>query len=158
MPNWIINEVEVTGSREAIDRAAALIADEGKVDFNRVHPMPEKFISHPNEVHVGYPNGNVWALAEWGTKWNAQDSGKIKTAASDGSIGWYFSSAWSAPEAWFHALLAKLKAEDISVSITLTYADPMEWAGGWIECDTLGVVTQGNMRRKEVTKFLGQDQ
>lgn len=157
MPNWIINEVVVTGERESIDKVAALIADEGVVNFNLALPQPEKFISHPNSDYLGYPNSNVWALENWGTKWNAQESGKIKTKASMAASGWFFSSAWSAPDLWFAELVKKINADpSINVAITLDYADASDWTGEHIWRDGSGNVVREPMTRKEVNEFLGE--
>lgn len=157
MPNWIINEVVVTGERESIDKVAALIADEGMVNFNLALPQPEKFISHPNSDYLGYPNSNVWALENWGTKWNAQDSGKIKTSVTGASSGWYFSSAWSAPDLWFAKLVDLINADDtINVSITLDSADASDWSGEHLWRDGSGRVARAPMSRSAVSAFLGE--
>ena len=69
----------------------------------------------------GYWNSLEWAIAKWGTKWNALD---INVCQSGRTI--FFNTAWSAPIPIYKALAKKFPMHKISVK----YYDEGGWFAG----------------------------
>jgi hypothetical protein len=88
MPNWCINNIEISGPAKEIARFKQTCIrpdneNDGKpcFDFNSIIPMPAILEGTivPGEVDIeafkqtGSPNWYDWANKNWGTKWNAAE-------------------------------------------------------------------------------------
>lgn len=153
MPNWVINELEVTADKENMAAVKALVLSSNGIDFNNILPLPKKLIHGGSSLE--YPNANVWGLENWGTKWNALE---FEELAVDGDKKcWLFDTAWTAPELWFQRLAEVIGRSDIDAKVRLDYASPTDWDGGWMEFGTDGVVERGAMSAKQLNEFLGEN-
>jgi hypothetical protein len=79
-------------------------------DFNKVIPMPTPLldISSPQYSEAdkkqadenirlyGHPDWYDWAIAEWGTKWNAWDVKEGRVSKNEAVL--HFSTAWAPPQ------------------------------------------------------------
>lgn len=112
MPNHVTNIV--VARKEVID---ALLNEKGRVDFERIIPMPEIIyrgaLSFEDEIRLQGRDWYNWSIANWGTKWNAYDSERL----SDTKV--QFDTAWSHPALVIIALSFLFPEDTISV----IYAD-----------------------------------
>ena len=127
MPNWVSNNIRVTGSEQDI---AELVARAGKEPVTwraeeageeKVPPFnfanfiaPEQEILDSGEYHgtrgfvkgekVGHTSSNwyEWNIANWGTKWDACDAELNAINAEE--VVFNFQTAWSPPEPIFSAM------------------------------------------------------
>lgn len=88
MPNHVATRIRA--NQEVLD---ALLDADGRADFEKLIPMPEKI----NRETLSFDQMNdpmswyAWSLKNWGTKWNAYDS-KMKPGELK------FETAWKHPE------------------------------------------------------------
>ena len=132
IPKPAILDVTTSGSEEALG-LAALVGDVVSVDFERSFPFLKDEIKlkgvpvhHPEQVRAwlaehrpealeagriaaraiaetGYPDWYHWAIANWGTKWDAYD---YKQRSSEPDLFTFkFETAWSFPEPIFDKLV-----------------------------------------------------
>lgn len=91
MPNYVENDLYITGAKEDVNALIQSIAGtEGRhlIDFNKIIPYPEAFRikdaeyerlgrekfheTYGRKAHDGYNSGgHDWCCDNWGTKWNA---------------------------------------------------------------------------------------
>jgi hypothetical protein len=142
MPNWVYNELTISGSAEDIANIKEQLA--------RPKPMPngeaseERVISfwnikHPpldklDEYHSthGWANGEatgqtnynwyVFNNREWGTKWDASDASL--NSDTETSLSYSFSTAWSPP-----SVFTALSEQYPDATITLWYEEEQGWGG-----------------------------
>lgn len=82
MPNWVRNELIVTGKAEDVSRFVDYVGQ--TMDFENIIPPPANMFlgDLPGETFVsvkqrkecaekGIPNWYDWQIEHWGTKWNA---------------------------------------------------------------------------------------
>lgn len=126
MPNWVINQLKVSG--KGADKILQKYIDSEKeyFDFNKVIPMPkelsetEESSSTPKEVFernkrkYGYASWYDWAIDNWGTKWNAHDAYIV----ANGDEVW-FQTAWSAAL----PIVEKLSENHPELEFEIKYAD-----------------------------------
>lgn len=87
MPNWIINKIKLNGEKENIEKLLSMITENEAIDFDKIIPMPKtqkecdpKYYVNENS-HVELMKDRPWfdwyewSCDNWGTKWNACDSG-----------------------------------------------------------------------------------
>lgn len=92
----------------------ALLDDEGRVDFNKVIPMPDTVYrgdlsSKEEEEHPGDQNWYGWGIANWGTKWNAYQTEVHLPEEVQ------FDTAWAHPFPVIEALSRKFPEAEIKV-------------------------------------------
>ena len=86
MPNHITNRLTIEGQNGDVKAIMESIKGEKtRLDFSKVIPMPEGL------EETGYIYWYDWAIANWGTKWNAYGSPDDRD--TDDTI--YFETAWS---------------------------------------------------------------
>lgn len=111
MPNHVLNELIFRGVQDAdADRILAqIVNDEGKVDFERLVPMPLNMwwgnVGSQHEKAFGNTSLD-WARQNWGTKWNAYESEPVERVNDVLAIR--FQTAWSPPYPWLAAVFNKL--------------------------------------------------
>ena len=86
MPNWVNNDLKITGPEAELERFLAECFSESesgpRLDFDRFIPMPapikEGVLRDNGAVIVGseasFPDWYLWSIRNWGTKWNAQNT------------------------------------------------------------------------------------
>ena len=79
MSNWVTNRIVFHGNRENIDRVLRSIKGNGSmIDFNKIIPMPNNIyrgdLGKRERELYGSNNWYDWSVANWGTRWNAQNS------------------------------------------------------------------------------------
>jgi len=148
MPNWCANSLKITPTNEQAKTMLAKIEaalEEAKEDgecrlFDTIHPMPNELMDTTkgsfgdeekeaanqakiavNTAKYGYPTWYEFALAEWGTKWDACEVTYDKQG--DSLLIW-FDTAWSPPM----AIYTKLEAMGFEVEATYCEAG-MGYAG-----------------------------
>ena len=118
MPNWCINQLEVTGPDADLDRfleATTSDADDNgdrHLSFDRLVPMPAE-----------YEQGELWynwRIEHWGTKWDLGTDTDSVPVVDDDLIFWEFSTAWAPPEPWLLAASEKFP----TLTFTLGYDEP----------------------------------
>lgn len=142
MPNWVYNELTISGSAEDIANIKEQLA--------RPKPMPngeaseERVISFWNIKHPPldkmdeYHGMNGWAEGvatgqtpfnwynynnrEWGTKWDASDA--CLNSDTETSLSYSFSTAWSPP-----SVFTALSEQYPDSTITLWYEEEQGWGG-----------------------------
>ena len=112
MPNWCNNTLTVSGPQEIISRMRSEIRgkQEEVLDFEMILPTPRDLL----EGQGWYD----WRVANWGTKWNADDSALEEISAEE--MVYYFMSAWSPPI----QVIAALGKNFPSLSFNLQYSEP----------------------------------
>lgn len=124
MPNYVTNNVELTGKQEDIEKLLKSIkSSDSDFDFEKIAPMPKelmgtqsKYGSSENELLkmiYGADDWYKWRLRFWGTKWNAGD------VCLYGSRTITFKTAWATPETIFR----KLSKDNPGVDIEVHFAD-----------------------------------
>jgi hypothetical protein len=134
MPNWVHNHVEIRGERHSVLHFVSFIKgkkSDVSFDFNSVIPIPEALMD--SEAHTyggenskarnelreklrneyGFHNAIEFAVANWGTKWNACECAEVEldeTDKTDTKAIYTFDTAWSHPEPIFKALSEKFAA------------------------------------------------
>lgn len=113
MPNWVKNNVSVTGDKVAVDlfaqRHFTLIDKEIEstieFDFNTIKSMSDKVfkgdLGQEELEKYGSDNWYNWSINNWGTKWNACDTyieGMTEFSDSTAELRFSFNTAWSCPE------------------------------------------------------------
>ena len=101
MPNWCNNTITIKGSTDSIRELweTAQTADNGQFGLlNAIMPMPEELKDTVADGSEG-PNWYNWRVANWGTKWEIDDTGLEFVDHGDGtaSIQGWFDSAWAPP-------------------------------------------------------------
>jgi hypothetical protein len=141
MPNWCQNQLEITGPSNALKACLKAIRadkpdkdEEGKIsalDFEKILPMPEELwktvsptrddpksqaIAKAMTKKYGAPDWYIWALNNWGTKWNVfatlEDEDKDYARI-------VFDSAWSPPE----AIIQTLSGQHPELRFSLSYEE-----------------------------------
>ena len=84
MPNWCNNLIRISGPRADVQRLANLL-NGTEEPFSVIFPRPA------SEDENWYD----WNIANWGTKWDAND---FNMSVSDSDIHMHFSTAWSPSE------------------------------------------------------------
>ena len=156
MPNWVMNDLEITGSPEVIAKIKAQLS----APFERTHwdwfnkerktekvEKPFSFwnIIKPTDLEAyedaeGKPqNGKdhwyQWNVRNWGTKWDVSDV--QWRADSDEAIAFGFDTAWSPPV----EAIDKLAKQYPSAQLTLSYTEDNGWGGTMEWEDGQGVET-----------------
>jgi hypothetical protein len=116
MPNWVENEVSITGDnkilREIVEKYCTEFEerDEAKItclDFDKIIPMPEELrkTTSPNRLNAeemtgkyGYPDWYEWSLSNWGVKWNASPYLDARLDDNGGEVMFYFNTPWGTPD------------------------------------------------------------
>jgi len=130
MPNWVGNDIIVSGRKAEIDKLFSEVIVQRRdeytnelddyFDFNRIIPMPphQPDTSKPNPFwgaghdlssedkdKYGKNNWYDWSVEHWGTKWNASPDQIISRPYREGGTGRIsFSTAWSPPGSIFDEL------------------------------------------------------
>lgn len=113
MPNHVINEIIFrnvdAGKQAAI--AAKLCNDEGKVDFERLVPIPPNiWLGNVGTKHEKLGVSALdWCRENWRTKWNAYSHKPIER--TDDSITFRFETAWSPPYGWLVAVFNVIRLD-----------------------------------------------
>lgn len=126
MPNWVKNNVIVTGKKEALEQFKEKHFKEECLDFETIIPMPDKIfrgdLGQEEKEKYGDNNWYDWSIQNWGTKWNAgegylSDVQRIHTNTY--MLQFEFTTAWSVPE----QIYRKLSELYPDVGITVEFAD-----------------------------------
>ncbi len=113
MPNWVENEVTITGDNKILTDIREKYFTEYedgtiKFDLNKVIPMPEELssVSSPNYINgdkmiekYGVSDWYEWRLANWGVKWNTYPYGD--TVVKGNKLLFQFNSPWGVPSPVF---------------------------------------------------------
>jgi len=142
MPNWVYNELTISGSAEDIAKIKEQLAQpkpmpNGEASEERVisfwnikHPPLDKLDEY-HSTHgwaggeaTGQTNYNwyVFNNREWGTKWDAGDASL--NSESETSLSYSFSTAWSPP-----SVFTALSEQYPDATITLWYEEEQGWGG-----------------------------
>ena len=105
MPNWVDNEIILTGSSSVLKEIANAV-----FDFQTLHPCP--FINGEEHQEGWYP----WCVKHWGTKWTGRDI-CIDYEEGDSVMVVTCRTAWSAP----HGFLAYLTTKYSELKIENTW-------------------------------------
>jgi len=121
MPNWCECDFYISGPKEEVERYLETVKGEESVfDFNQLAPYPERFRGLDGQMHEwlrkppeerealppldGFNQGGYeWRIANWGTKWNANDVRLVheSTWQNEGrpalSVLVTFETAWAPP-------------------------------------------------------------
>ena len=105
MPNWVDNEIILTGNASVLREIA-----DTQFDFQKLHPCP--FINGEEHKEGWYD----WCVKHWGTKWSGRDIG-IHYEEGDTSMTVTCRTAWSSP----HGFLAYLTTKYSELKIENTW-------------------------------------
>ena len=129
MPNWCNNSITISGPTETIKQ----VWDDAHVgdDFgllNAMVPMPTELEDTTKGSNSDALNWYDWRVANWGTKWDIDDTGLEYVDNKDGTshiTGW-FDSAWAPPIEAYNTFLGDMD----NCSIEATYEEGgMDFAG-----------------------------
>jgi len=143
MPNWIGNNVTVSGDEQQMNDFFSNCFTDGSIDFEKIIPSPktkeecpEKYICDCKKEGIEDVNGGnwfnwyKWRIDKWGVKWNACD-GYIHRQGDF----FYFATPWGIPYGIYEKLTEmyqKLKfeveIEDGDEPFTLIYKHRYERA------------------------------
>ena len=113
MPNWIYNDVTVSGDKDQMNKFFEDCFDKGGcIDFDKIVPSPKTkkdcpkdYICNPEERHIEALKGREWFdwynwnCNNWGTKWNACDG------YCDDNGHFFFATPWCSPAPIFRKLM-----------------------------------------------------
>jgi hypothetical protein len=125
MPNWVKNNVSVTGNKQSLIDFKNKHIKNNELDFNTIIQMPSNIFQgnlgeEERKIH-GKNNWYDWSIKHWGTKWNASNTYYDEaTGTDDESIfNFSFDTAWACPIPIYEAL------KDLYPSLTfeVEYAD-----------------------------------
>lgn len=113
MPNHITTDVEITGTKEQIDKLVEktkLIRDndthENQFDFNGIVETPKDIyqgnLGQAELEKYGNKNWCDWNTANWGTKWNSYEVRYI--TGNDTTLVISIQTAWDTPRQIWEAL------------------------------------------------------
>jgi hypothetical protein len=111
MPNWCYNYA--TFEHEDPTMVARVVeAAEAQKLFDTFVPMPDRLreTNSPSGVNeelvaeFGSSNWYEWALANWGTKWDANVTGEADVFDDGKGVLLYFETAWSPPIEFYHCM------------------------------------------------------
>lgn len=146
MPNWVNNELTISGEPEVIKQMATQLSapyERQYYDFmkeeSRIEKVEKPFslwnIIKPTDLDAyhdakgkpqeGRDHWYNWNIRNWGTKWDVNDvfGGKI---SDDGkTISYGFDTAWSPPV----EAIDKLAEQYPSAQLTLSYTEENGWGG-----------------------------
>lgn len=148
MPNWVMNDLSITGTPEVIAQMKAqlsapyeithynFIKDEMetvKIEqpfsfWNIIKPTNlDEYHDKPNEKQdTRNPNHwYPWNISHWGTKWDVRE---VQVSESPTSLGFGFDTAWAPPV----EAIDRLAEQYPTASIELAYTEEQGW-GGTIE-------------------------
>jgi Ferredoxin-like domain in Api92-like protein len=139
VPNWVSNELALTGSPEDLEAVLAAFGDPDTededrrlLDFARLAPVPDDVVSHePLEgcilgKHEGGPmDARCWREQHWGSKSNAHWV-SVEGSPAAGTLRFEFSTAWTPAR----PLLPLIDSLWPGLSIDFTFVEPnMVFAG-----------------------------
>lgn len=121
MPNWVANQLKVSGNPSVVLAFTLAVRGTGKyaksaLDFNQVIPCPQELYEtesmglpseHPNraayearcaanKAKYGYETWYEFCCEEWGTKWNACDAAIVDKETTN-YVDYVFNTAWAPP-------------------------------------------------------------
>lgn len=126
MPNWVYNQLTVSGERHEVDmfvqKASASAIDWMTEDDRDAELSFANFI-RPSDPE-GYRNGGwyQWNIDNWGTKWDAT---RVERSDEGDSVSYTFDTAWSPPEPVFHAMVEQFPRLDFEMH----YLEEQGWGG-----------------------------
>jgi len=136
MPNWISNNITLSGNEEDLKKIKELVKSEhSEFDFNKIIKCPDELNDNTSPLHkkegetdkdfkekrrrfikeYGSDNWYDWCIYNWGTKWNASND----SLSYEGLENISFDTAWSTPM----RVLIKLSEMFPKVKIEVDYAD-----------------------------------
>ena len=140
MPNWVHNQLRITGPKEKVQEFKKGFIEKG---FEFTLPMPEEIrnteLSWPmpeeerkkqEELAKKYGHGNwhSWANVNWGTKWNA--NAVYLSKDNDNEVIFVFDTAWSEPIPW----LVETSKKYPELEFKMSFIEPMNDISGSIIC------------------------
>ena len=107
MPNWVKNELIVTGKTEDVARFVEYVGE--VMDFEKIIPPPANMFhgdlgdkERKECAEKGIPTWRDWQPEHWGTKWNACYCEEVIVSPFDNipytEAIYRFKTAWSTPE------------------------------------------------------------
>lgn len=110
MPDYVSNELTLTGSPRSLAAAMATLGDSTStdpdrriLDFGRIVPMPPEVASRPSSSeclhgrHVDPMDRHCWAEVHWGTVRKASNV-SMEGSVRGGVLRYEFSTAWTPAE------------------------------------------------------------
>jgi len=143
MPNWVQNEVRVTGEEKDLSAFLTFVSSkENDFDFNKISQMPielEKTVNGAPDMipdwqkqnskafiaEFGVDNWYDWCINNWGCKWNADE---VVVETFDGELKIDLETPWSPPR----EICDKLKSKFPMLDISWFYKEEGMHASGWI--------------------------
>lgn len=104
MPNYVAVVLEATGDHDALVSMLERIKNDekgiGSIDFEKIIPIPEHIfrgnIGAKERKKYGNNNWYDWCINNWGTKWNAMQTGSFRLGLNDVLV--MFETAWDYPD------------------------------------------------------------
>ena len=135
MPNWVKNELILTGDSEEVARFVEYVGE--VMDFKKIIPPPADMFDgdalgekeRRECAEKGIPNWYDWQSEHWGIKWNACDCEEVRLTpfgicGSRTEAIYRFDTAWNTPEPVIRRIIEDWPELDIG--------------GGYIEEDYSG--------------------
>lgn len=135
MPNWVFNQVTITGDAKSIAEVKGRLAaptpkrEASPFSFwNIVAPTDldryEKSVgSSDKENYEHEDNWYNWNNRNWGTKWDASDPNMVHDTAEE--IAYEFDTAWSPPI----PAMVQLSEQYPSLTIKIRFTEEQGWGG-----------------------------
>lgn len=113
MPNWVENEITITGDKTVLSQIKEQLArkvfyftnhstyeDTGRVDLQPINDNPFSFYNIVSPLVDGREPDDFdwynWNLANWGVKWDSHQA--LLANETDNELFYTFSTAWSDPD------------------------------------------------------------
>jgi len=133
MPNWSINNLQVSGDKVDIELFKKKAKGEDtELSLNSLHPVPAELMgtvspSSPRKKMLigkyGADDWYDWRIRNWGTAWDVQ---AVMEDEDEKYLQYSFDSAWSPPVEW----LEKVARDYPQLSFRLEYEeDGMDFMG-----------------------------
>jgi len=158
MPNWVSNQINISGTPEAIEAFVqkAGAEHEAPKGYSREDDVFKfwNFIPVPKELFDEYyPNGEGrlsmddqkrnpnnwydWNINNWGTKWEACRSDVYRD--NPGEVAFTFDTAWAPPEPVFAAMVS----QHPELRFKIRSVEEQGWGVEWLGVDgSLGLVKE----------------
>jgi hypothetical protein len=99
MPNWCSNSLIIKGNNDELRRFVELSKNgDIPLSFNKTVPMPQEL--EGTTAPQDKPNWYDWAVDNWGTKWDLDESTEITEMLEHDFVQYQFDTAWAPPELW----------------------------------------------------------
>lgn len=122
MPNWCTNELQVSGSVEAMDKWRSVLVEDETFEpilvFNKLIPMPKEYETDERWYD--------WRIQNWGVKWDIDGDDSQPYNYDSVTAEYSFQTPWGPPIELFENITKNFPGITFSLAY---YEEGMQFAG-----------------------------